>query len=83
VHYHKLVKDPIATVRRIYAQFRMSLTPDAEARMRKFLAANPQGKHGRHEYAPNTFGLDAQELEHRFRVYTEYFGVPSEQAARR
>ena len=83
VHYHKLVKDPMATVRWIYAQFRMSLTPYAEARMRKFLAANPQGKHGRHEYAPNTFGLDPQELETRFRVYSEYFGVPSESAARR
>ena len=83
VHYHKLVKDPMATVRRIYAQFRMSLTPPAEARMRKFLAANPQGKHGRHEYAPNTFGLDRQELETRFRVYSEYFGVPSESAAQR
>jgi hypothetical protein len=83
VHYQKLVKDPMATVRRIYAQFRMSLTPDAEARMRKFLAANPQGKHGRHEYAPNMFGLDPQELETRFRVYSEYFGVPSESAAQR
>jgi hypothetical protein len=83
VQYHKLVKDPMATVRRIYAQFRMSLTPRAEARMRKFLAANPQGKHGRHEYTPNTFGLDPQELASRFRVYSEYFGVPSESAAHR
>ena len=83
VHYHELIKDPIATVRRIYAQFRMSLTARAEDRMRTFLAANPQGRHGRHEYAPNTFGLDTQELETRFRVYSEYFGVPSESAARR
>jgi hypothetical protein len=73
----------MATVRRIYAQFRMSLTPSAEARMRTFLAANPQGKHGRHEYAPNTFGLDPLELEARFRAYSEYFGVPSESAAQR
>lgn len=83
VHYHTLVKDPMATVRRIYAQLEMGLTTTAEAQMRTFLAANPQGKHGRHEYAPNTFGLDPHELEHRFRVYSEYFGVPSEQAARR
>ena len=83
VHYHTFVKDPMTTVRRIYARFEMPLTPAAEAAMRKFLEANPQDKHGRHEYAPNTFGLDPQELEHRFRVYSEYFGVPSEQAARR
>ncbi len=78
VHYQELVRDPMATVRRIYSHFQTSLTITAESRMRAFLAENPQGKHGRHEYALDTFGLDAQDLARRFKAYSEYFGVPSE-----
>ncbi len=83
VHYHELVKDPMATVRRIYSHFQTPLTMAAETSMQGFLAENPQGKHGRHEYALDTFGLDAQDLAHRFKEYSEYFGVPSEMGVQR
>ncbi len=73
----------MATVRRIYAQFMMPLTPAAERRMRKFLAENQQDKHGRHHYAPDNFGLDTQDLAQRFKAYSDYFGVPSELPAQR
>jgi hypothetical protein len=83
VHYHALVDDPMGVVRRIYARFEMPLTPAAESRMRAFLAANPKGKRGQHEYALDTFGLDAQDLTRRFKAYSEYFGVRPEGPGRR
>ena len=83
VQYRELARDPMATVRRIYAQFTMPLTPAAERRMRKFLAENQQDKHGRHHYAPDNFGLDTQDLAERFKAYSDYFGVPSEVPAQR
>jgi hypothetical protein len=83
VHHHELVDDPMAVVRRIYAQFDMPMTPAAEARMRAFLEENPKGKHGQHEYALDTFGLDAQDLVRRFKAYSEYFGVRPESLGRR
>ena len=83
VNHHDLLDDPMGVVRRIYAQFDMPLTPAAEARMRAFLAANPKGKHGQHEYALDTFGLDAQDLIRRFKAYSEYFGVRPETQGRR
>jgi len=83
LHYHELVKDPMEAVRRIYSQFGMTLTRAAATRMRAYLAENPQEKHGRHEYALDTFGLDAQDLARRFKAYSDYFGVPSELSARR
>jgi hypothetical protein len=83
VHHHELVDDPMGVVRRLYAQFEIPLTPAAEARMRAFLAANPKGKHGQHEYALDTFGLDAQDLVRRFKAYSEYFGVRPEAQGRR
>jgi hypothetical protein len=83
VQYRELTRDPMATVRRIYTQFTLPLTAEAERRMRQFLAANQRNKHGRHHYDLENFGLDARELAHRFKAYSEYFGVPSELPARR
>jgi hypothetical protein len=78
VHHHELGADPMAVVRRIYAQFHVPLTEAAEARMRAFLAEHPRESQGRHEYAPEPFGLDREELARRFRDYSEHFGVRPE-----
>ena len=80
VHYHDLIRDPMATVRRIYGHLGIPLTGDAEARMRRFLAENPKDKHGPHRYSLETFGLDADDLACRFKGYREHFGIPSESA---
>jgi hypothetical protein len=81
VHYQELMRDPMATVRRIYAHLDRSLSPAAEARMRQFLAENPEAKHGPHRYALGDYGLDAEDLARRFKGYCEYFGVPTEARA--
>jgi len=78
VHHHELLADPMGVVKRIYGQFQMPLTVAAADRMRTFLAENPPGKHGRHRYALDTFGLDAQDLAKRFKTYCEHFGVRPE-----
>jgi hypothetical protein len=83
VQYRELARDPMTTVCRIYEQFGMPLTSPADQRMRAFLAENQQNKHGRHRYELQAFGLDAQDLAHRFKAYSDYFGVPSELPARR
>lgn len=80
VHYHDLLADPIAVVRRIYTRFDVPFTGEAERRMRHHLAANPQGKHGKHRYSLTSFGLDPEELTHRFKTYREHFGVRTEPA---
>lgn len=81
VHYLELTVDPMAVVRRIYAQFDMQLSAVAEARMRRFLAENPKAKHGPHRYALERYGLDAEDLARRCQGYCEYFRVPSEAPA--
>jgi hypothetical protein len=80
VHYHDLLADPIAVIRRIYARFDVPFSEDAEHRMRRHLADNPQGKNGQHRYSLATFGLDPRELTHRFKAYREHFGVRPEGA---
>ena len=56
----------------------MPLRPEAEARMRRFLAENPRDKHGTHRYSLDFAGLDAESLRPRFADYQRRFEVASE-----
>ena len=48
--YTELTKDPLAAVRKIYSHFKLELTPEVEASMRRHLEENKREKHGKHEY---------------------------------
>ena len=81
VHYHEMVRDPMAVVRRIYAHFEIPLTEAAETLMRRFLAENPKDKHGAHRYSLRSFGFEADDLARRFKAYREFYGVPREEVS--
>ncbi len=78
VLFRDFLADPMAVVGSIYEQFGIELTAEAEHAMRRFIAENPQEKHGGHHYAFADTGLDAGELRERTRAYTDHFGVPDE-----
>ena len=75
VHYADLVRDPLGEVRRIYAHFSEPFTPQAEAAMTQYLAANPKGKHGRHSYALGAYGLTRERVRTEFRDYIERYAI--------
>ncbi|MBY0279209.1 sulfotransferase [Candidatus Binatia bacterium] len=78
VHFRDFLADPLRTVRGIYERLGLELSADAEARMRAFVTANPQGKHGLHHYDFADTGLDAGYWRERARRYQQYFDVASE-----
>lgn len=78
VHFRDFLADPIATVRAIYERLGLELTPVAEQKMRAFLQANPQDKHGVHRYSFADTGLDAGLWRERAARYQRYFDVDSE-----
>jgi hypothetical protein len=80
VDYYEIVRDPLDVVRRIYAHFGDELTPEAEARMRKFVAENPKDKHGRHRYTLEQYGIDPAEETGRFDRYRERFNLAAPRA---
>ena len=80
VEYRDLVRDPIATVRRIYACFDLGWTGDVEDNMQRFLAANPQYKHGKHDYTLAQFGLVPEDIKCLFQNYYHRFLVEVEAA---
>ena len=78
MHFREYLADPVAMVGRIYRHFGRGLSPGAEQRMRRYLAAHPADEHGRHRYAPEAFGLDPRALRARFERYRERFAVAEE-----
>jgi hypothetical protein len=65
VRFEDIAADPLAVVRRIGEAARLAPSAEAEAAMRRWLAANPRGKHGGHSYRLEDFGLDPAELRRR------------------
>jgi hypothetical protein len=78
VVYADLVRDPIATIARLYERFELAFTADAEARMRAYIAARPKGRHGAHRYEFENTGFDRAVERSRFTAYQQRYGVPSE-----
>jgi hypothetical protein len=77
-YYSQLVRDPIGVVKAIYEKFDFELTEETLERMTKYLATNPQHKHGVHRYRLEDFGLDASRERRRFADYVTAFQVPQE-----
>jgi hypothetical protein len=81
VHYADLVRDPLGTMRRVYAAFGDELDTPALGAMTEHIASHPKGRFGRHAYDLGEFGLDAGTIAERFRPYVERYGIPLEHSA--
>ena len=77
IQYEEQLRDPVGTMRRLYAHFGEPLSAEAEARMTRLAAENPQHKHGKHVYSLEEFGLDAVGVRRHFRDYCERFAIPT------
>src|SRR5204862_3820064 len=69
IQFADLIADPLGCVRRIYAASGDTLSATAQARMEAWIADNRQDKHGRHDHAPEDFGLDGAALPRRPAFY--------------
>lgn len=78
VHYADLMRDPIGSMRSLYAWLGDDFTPEAEAGMRSWLGANPQGKFGMHDYDLERYGLSRDALSHAFAPYLERYDIARE-----
>lgn len=78
VHYADVTRDPMAAIRKLYADLGDTLTPEAEAAMLAWLDENPQGKFGKHEYALDQYGLSVEALAPKFERYLSQYDVARE-----
>jgi hypothetical protein len=66
VQYEQLVEEPVGVVRGIYEHFKLPWTAGFEGALERYLAENPQGKHGKHRYRSADFGLTDEAIRERF-----------------
>lgn len=78
VHYAEMMRDPIAAMRGLYKALGDDFTAEAEAGMTAWLADNPQGKFGRHEYKLDQYGLSKAALEPVFEAYLAQYDIEPE-----
>jgi hypothetical protein len=73
VRFEHLMDDPIGTVRTIYRRFGYEYDPAMDDRMRRWLAENPQGKHGKHSYDLKQFDLTEERVAAVFGDYQRQY----------
>lgn len=78
LNYLNLLADPIGTVRQIYDYFGYAFTEVFEENIKRYLAENPQYKHGVHRYSLEQFGLEPMKVRQKFEQYYQEFNVPLE-----
>jgi hypothetical protein len=76
IHYKSLTADPLGEMEKLYAHFGTSFSDAAKLSMQKMLDSNPQGKHGKHEYALEDYGLTRTAVYARFADYIQRFNIP-------
>lgn len=76
--YRELVADPVAAVRRIYAEFDSELHPLHVRRMETWMRIRGQDAFGRHGYDPGDFGLDEDRIRARYGDYIARYEIPAE-----
>ena len=76
VQFEEVVADPVAALGRAYERFEIPWSADIESRMRAFLADNPRGKHGAHQYEMEDFGLTLAQIRERFEGYCNRYEIP-------
>ena len=81
IQYAAQIKDPIGTQRALYERFDKPFTAEAQAGMQAMMDYNPQGKHGKHSYTLEEFGLSAQWVRNHFKEYTDRFSIPVKDVA--
>jgi len=78
VHYADLMRNPIPEMRKLYKALGDEFTPAAEQAMSGWLADNPQGKFGKHEYKLAQYGLTPDQVRGSFERYLSAYDVEAE-----
>jgi hypothetical protein len=77
-YYADTMRDPIGSMRDLYAWLGDEFTPTVEAGIREWVSENPQGKFGAHEYKLGEYGLSVEKLRPLFADYLDAYKVESE-----
>ncbi len=72
LYFDDFIIDQMKVVEKIYNRFQWDLTDETKASMTSFLKNNPQGKHGKHEYSLDQFGLTPERIDKEYSNYINF-----------
>ena len=78
LNYTDLIKDPLGSVRQIYAHFGYDFSATMEKNIQKYIQENQQHKHGVHRYSKEQFSLAPNLVKEKLKDYYDYFNIVSE-----
>lgn len=78
LYFSDFMSDPIGSVKSIYRHFGQALTEEGERKLIEWSRANPQAKHGKHEYQRKETGVSDEEILGRFAAYMDHFHMKPE-----
>jgi hypothetical protein len=71
--YNEFVKDPLASVKKIYERFGLTWDENGKHRMEQYIENNPKTKHGAHKYSIERYHLTENDIQERFKPYLDAF----------
>lgn len=77
-HFLDLMADPVGQLHGVYDRLGFSWPAGHDARIRDYLEAKPQGKHGKHAYTFESVGLDEDHVRSTFARYVAHYGITEE-----
>lgn len=77
-HYLDLIEDPVAAIEKIYDQAGLAWPEGHAERIRTYLRDKPKGKHGKHQYSLEEYGIDPSAVDAAYSRYVERYGVRAE-----
>lgn len=77
ISFSDMRSDPVAEMDKLYAWMGDELTDEVRERMATWWSTNPRDKQGVHEYHPEQYGIDLDELRQQFAFYNDRFVEPT------
>lgn len=75
LHYSDFMRNAVDAIGQSYKRLGLAFDGELRASMQQYLDNKPQGKHGKHHYSPEDFGLSSAALREQFATYMNYYGV--------
>jgi hypothetical protein len=73
IGFAEMRPDPLPAIGRLYEWLGLELTDEVAARMRTWWESNPPDRQGVHEYQPELYGIDLDDLRSQFSFYNDRF----------
>ena len=77
IGFAEMRPDPIPAIERLYEWLGEELTDDVATRMQTWWETNPADQQGIHDYNPEQYGIDIDDLRAQFAFYNDRFTAAS------